>query len=62
MIFEIVKFGKLLEFFKLKIQKFSKNSNLEKQNLVSKIDKFWNCSSIRYSALFEIRPILIFAL
>ena len=51
MIFEIVKFGKFLEFF-----------FMENHNLISKIGKFWFCASIRYSALFVISPIPTFDL
>ena len=46
MIFETVKFGNF--FF-----------NLENHNLIPKTGKFWFCSSIWYSALFVISPILI---
>ena len=53
MIFGIVKFRKLKKKFFV---------NLENQNLILKIGKFWFCSSLRYSVLFVILLILIFAL
>ena len=63
MIFEIGKFGKFLEFSKLGNEKtYRIFFNLENKNLVPKIDKFRDCSSIRYSALLAIFSILIFAL
>ena len=56
-----------MEFAKVKISGIFKLEkrfffNLENRNLALKIGKFWNCSSIRYSALLAILPIVIFPL